>query len=335
MANAGARGYYRVVNPPSMLRNLSADIKALAPAERIALLADEWALVRAGRHHVDSFLDVAAGTKGEQAAAVVSTLVSSLASIADHLTTPASRPAYEAWVTSLLRPTLEQVGWSPADSDTDNNRALRASLVSALGTTANDPDVVATARTLVLQELAKPGTTEPTLLNAAVKVAARHGDAALYDKYLARSRAASDPEEHYRYMYALAEFSDPALVRRTVDYILGPEVRSQDAKLFLAQLLSNPHAQKQAWALVRERWAQVQKKTGEFVGNTVVIAALGTFCDTRTLEEVRQFFTTHKVPDAARTLQQSLERIEQCTRMAATEPPKLAAWLDEQSKHSR
>lgn len=327
MANAGARGYYRVVNPPSMLPSLAAAITSLTPAERMALLADEWALVYAGRHDIGSFMDLAAGFKGERNASVVATLVTSLKAIGDSLTTPASRPSYNAWVTSLLGPALDHVGWSPGASDNDDTRALRASLVSALGETARDPAVIAKARGLVLHELARPGTIEPTLLNAAVTVAARHGDAAVYDKYLERSKVASDPEEHYRYMNALADFSDPALVRRTFDYIVGPEVRSQDATLFIAALLSNPDAQKQAWPLLRERWPQVQKKTGQFGGNTVVIAALGTFCDTRRAAEVRQFFTIHKVPDAARTLQQSLERINQCSTRAATEPARLTAWL--------
>lgn len=115
------------------------------------------------------------------------------------------------------------------------------------------------------------------------------GDAPLYEKYLARSRSASNPEEHYRYMYALASFSDPALVRRTMDYILGPDVRNQDAKLFIARLLGNRDVQALAWQLLQERWNDVQKKTEEFVGNTVIVGALGSFCDARTLAQVRQY----------------------------------------------
>ena len=100
------------------------------------------------------------------------------------------------------------------------------------------PEVLAKARELVLQELDKPGSVEPTLLNVLVPLAALEGNAALYDRYLARAKSASDPEEQYRYLYALASFTDPALVRRTIDFILGPEVRPQDAKLFVASLLA-------------------------------------------------------------------------------------------------
>ena len=128
-------------------------------------------------------------------------------------------------------------------------------------------------------------------------------------------------------MYALASFSDPALVRRTMDYILGPDVRTQDAKIFIAQLLGNPRVRPLAWALVRARWADIQKKTGEFVGNTIIVGALSAFCGAQALTEVRQFFAVHKVPDAERTLQQTEERIQTCTALAAAQSGKLAEWL--------
>jgi hypothetical protein len=37
---------------------------------------------------------------------------------------------------------------------------------------------------------------------------------------------------------------------------------------------------------LREHWNDVQKKTGEFVGNTVIVGALGSFWDERTLAQV-------------------------------------------------
>jgi aminopeptidase N len=231
-------------------------------------------------------------------------------------------------VASLLRPAWQEVGSAGAPGEPEDRRELRASLVSALGLTARDPEVITKARALVLQELARPGAVEASLLNAVVNVAAKQGDAALYEQYVARSKGAADPEEKYRYLTALPSFTDPALVRRTMDDILGPDVRSQDAKLLIAELLRNREAQGLAWQLLRARWDQVQKKTGEFVGNTVIVGGLASFCDARSLAGIRRFFATHKVPDAERTLQQALERISACADLAGAQAPKLAAWLE-------
>ena len=327
MANAGALGYYRVVAPPAMVRRMAEGVGALSPAERVALISDEWALVRAGRHDVGVFLDLASGFKAERNAAAMSTLIGRLRTIGEYLTTKGTREAYAAWLTSLLGPALQEVGWPPHQADTDETRVLRAALVSVLGGVARDPGVVSSARETVLGELDAPGSVEPGLLNAAVTVAAMHGDAALYDTYLARSQAATAPEERYRYLYALAAFPDPALVRRTFDYALSPAVRGQDAKFLLASLMTNRPAQGLAWRLLQSRWAEVQQKSGEFVGNTVVIGALASFCDARTLGEIRTFFTTHKVPDAARTLDQTIEQIGACGRLSTAQSAPLAAWL--------
>ena len=177
------------------------------------------------------------------------------------------------------------------------------------------------------QELARPGSLEPELVNVVVDLAALAGDRALYDKYLERSRAATDPEEKYRYLNGLTSFTDPALVRRTMNLVLEPEMRSQDAKIVIAAMLGSADTQRLAWELLQARWDEVQKKTGEFVGNTVIVGGLSAFCDTRTLEEVKQFFSTHKVPDAERTLQQSMERIGSCATLSNAQSGKLAAWL--------
>ena len=76
----------------------------------------------------------------------MSTLAGALAAIGDDLTTDGSRGKYRAWLSALLRPALQDVGWSPAPDETDDTQALRATLVTALGDTARDPDVLAKAR---------------------------------------------------------------------------------------------------------------------------------------------------------------------------------------------
>lgn len=127
-------------------------------------------------------------------------------------------------------------------------------------------------------------------------------------------------------MYALASFSNPALVRRTMEYILGPELRNQDVPLLKARLFGNSDARTIAWQFLRERWNDVQKKTGEFVGTAAIVGALGGFCDTRTLAQMNEFFAVHKVPDAERTLQQAIERISACVTRSAGLSAKLGGW---------
>jgi aminopeptidase N len=335
VANAGARGYYRSALPTAMIGKIAADLSKLPPTERLQILADEWALVRAGRHGVDSYLDLASGFGSEQIDRVLATLGEALATIGDYLTTDETRAPFRGWVRQLFAPAAKAAGGSGSPGDDDNTRALRATVLRVLGGVGRDPDVLAKARALIEQELATPESIEPTLLDVVVTLAAIEGDAALYEKYLAQSKAANEPEDARRYLYGLAAFSDPALVRRTLDYALGSDMRSQDAPLVIGSLLRNPAARRLVWDLLRARWDEVQKKVGAFNGTTAIVGSLASFCDVTAAEGVRRFFSEHKVPGAERTLAQSLERISSCARLSQSQADKLGGWLRSRGKDQR
>ena len=161
--NAGARGYYRTALPPASLHAASAEVPKLAATERLALLSDEWALVRGGRHDVGSFLDLASGYGSERTGQVMSSLANMLAAIGEDITADKSREPFRAWARSLLAPAAADVGWGPGvepaanSGDDDVKRALRATVVDAMGRIGRDREVLKHARRLVEQELDKPG----------------------------------------------------------------------------------------------------------------------------------------------------------------------------------
>jgi aminopeptidase N len=325
VANAGARGYYRTDPGPDAVRRMADNVAPLSAAERIMLLSDGWALARSTRHAIGVFLDLARGFTAERSDAVLQALTVPLAAIGEDIASPAVRPQFRSWVSSLLTPALTDAGWVGKAQEPDATRSLRATVVAALGYTARDAQVLARASTLVRQELDEPGSIEPTLLNVIVPLAALQGDVALYERYLARAKTATDPEEKYRYLYGLGEFGDPALVRRTMDFILGPEVRAQDTSIFLGRLLRTPDARPLAWDLIQQRSDAIEKK--DPTGTAYVVNSLGAFCDPAAAQEIRAFFATHEVPDAERALAQTVERVDSCARFAAAQRPHLDAWF--------
>src|SRR5215211_3901972 len=217
MGNAGARGYYRSAMSPAMVRTMAEKVEMLSATERMTVVSDEWALVRGGQHEIGTFMDLASGFSQERTAAVMQTLATILRGIGEEYTTPATIEAYRSWVRRLIAPALRDVGVSGSPADDDERKALRAVVVGIAGGIGRDPQVLATARQQVEQELDKPGTIEPTLLTNVLNLAAIGGDAALYERYLQASKAATRPEARYQYLYGLTAFMDPALVRRTME----------------------------------------------------------------------------------------------------------------------
>ena len=128
-------------------------------------------------------------------------------------------------------------GSTRRQSDSDERRALRSTLIETLGTTGADPSSPPSARTALDRTLAGGPPLDPTLAGAIIAVAAEHGDRALQDALLAAADRATAPDEHYRYLYALARFRDPALIDRALEYSLTSKLRSQDTAGFLSRFL--------------------------------------------------------------------------------------------------
>jgi aminopeptidase N len=327
-ANADSRGYYFTEYAPAAVRALSASVAGLKPIERISLLGDEWWMVRAGRHDIGVYLDLAGSLARDETAAITEAIASRLAFTHEYLGTPAQGPRFQAWIRERFGPALAALGVPGTAADSDERQSRRAELLTLVALAGNDTDIQARARALANNYVANPMSLPGTLAPAVLRVAAASGDAALYDPYIAQlEKVGGQPEEYYRFFGALPWFRDPALVQRTLKFAISPAVRTQDTGNLIAGLLGRPHARDAAWAFVQREWPTLTQKLGTFQGIPNVIGALGSFCSTEAAVQVEQFFTKNPVPSSERTLQQSIERIENCAALVARQSPALNAWM--------
>jgi aminopeptidase N/puromycin-sensitive aminopeptidase len=330
--NAGGRGYYRSAYSSQAMSSLMPKVEtALTPVERLALVDNEWALVRAGSHPISVFLSLAEGLKSDRTGAVISEVSRHLQYVTDHLLTAEDRGAYEAWVRALLQPAIRELGWTPTPGDNEERRQLRATVFYTLGYSGNDPEAFAQADSLLNKYRQDPASVDPTLLTAVFSLSALHGTPELYDQFLNGTRSAKSPEEYYRYLSAMTDFSDPALLQRTLDFVLSPSVRSQDTPHLIAGVLSNPAGQDIAWKFVQAHWSELHKKTSYF-GGSAIVHATAVFCSPEKREQVQQFFTEHPAPEAQRSLKQSEEQIGYCIQTKQMQQPALNRWLQQQKR---
>ncbi len=326
VVNAFSRGYYLTEYTPSHLKAFAQPAAGLTPAERVSLLGDEWRLVRSGRHDIGTYLDLANAWAGDTAPAVVEDIATRVGFVASSIASADEAPAFRAWVKRRFGPALDAVGLPGSAGDSDDTQNRRAALLGIMGGTG-DPAVTRRAKALADQYLTNPSAIPPTLVRQVLQVAAADGDAALYERYVAKLAASgAQPEEYNRFLNALTAFQAPALVKRTLEYALSDAVRSQDAPTLIAGALVS--SQKNlAWEFVREKWPALIQKLGVFQGLPAVFQPLGAFCDRAKAEEIRTFFARNPVPAAARMLQQSLERIESCAAVDDRQSAPFAAWL--------
>jgi aminopeptidase N len=330
MVNAGAHGYYRSGYSADAVRAMSRDLeKELTPAERIMLLSDSWAAVRVGQQQIGDYLALAEGLQSDRTRAVVEHMTGQLDYISDHLVTDQDRTGYERWVRQLLTPAAKELGWRPKPGESDETKTLRARVLYSLGYAGRDPEVLAEARKLTEQALDNPSAVDHTMVFSAFSLAAMNGDEALYDRIMAKLKSKdTTQEEYYLYFGALARFRDPKLLERTLDLAASPAVRSQDSLGLISAVMENPAGTDLAWNFVRSHWSDIEKVGGGFTSSEVV-SATGVFCDARLRNEAEDFFATHKVPTAERTLKQSVERMNYCLDLKSQQSPQLSSWLEQ------
>jgi len=327
-ANAGARGYYRTAYSSEVLRGLAPHVETdLTAPERLSLIDDEWALVRAGRHGVPDYLTLATGYGREHVSGVLDEVVRGLSFVHDYLTSGESRTRFETLARSLFQPLYEDVGFAAAAGDPDDRKALRATVIATLGTLGNDTDLAARARMAADRALSGAAPLDSAVASPVLRIAAQHGDARLFDALLAAAERASDPDEHYRYLHALGAFREPALITRGLELALSPQLRTQDTAIYVAQFFANPDARSSALSFVTERWPALQPKVTVFGGDTTLIHSMSGFCDRDARDRIKAFFTAHPLPAATRTLEQTLEEIDNCIALRTTQTAAVGDWL--------
>jgi aminopeptidase N len=327
LGNAGATGYYRVGYQPDAVRALASDAESkLSPAERIALQTNIWASVRVGREPVGDYLAFVQGLQSDRSRAVLEDVLGRLHFINEYLATDTDRESYQVWLRQYLSPIFKDIGWESKPGESDEQSALRARVIIALGYDARDPEALAQASKIAKKALDNPESVNREVAAGAFRLAALTGDQTFYDRMTAQLKNAKSPEEYYVALSTLARFGDPKLLQQTLDYAVSPDVRSQDALGLISQVMNNPAGEKLAWNFVLTHWDAVQKAGGVF-SSAEIVGATDSFCDAHMRDEVVEFFKAHRIEAGERTYRQSIEQINNCIELKSQQEPQLASWL--------
>ena len=307
LVNSGGSGYYRVSYPTAMIRLLAGQLGDLAPLERYNLVSDSWAAALSGRGPVSDFVALARALEdsGEGDPSVWSVVLGALG-LFDRIVPGGDRPVLALAVRTLLGPRARDLGWEPRHDDGERTASLRASVLRALGTIGDDPEVKAEAGRRFAG--ADTVTLHPDLESAVLDIVASDGGPEEFEAFLARYRAPSTPQEEIRYLHALASFSDPALASRTFDLALA-EVRTQNAPFLIQALLANRSVGPLAWERITEEWDTL---VARFPSNILprMLDGVRALCSPPELaDRVTAFVEAHPLAAGGRTVEQILERL--------------------------
>lgn len=335
--NQDGAGFYRVRYPKDAALALARHADALSPVERVNLVADAWALFRAGAGPLAAVLDLLVAFADDRDYTVLGQVVGRLELLEREDAGETERATLRRLVRERFLPRLAELGYDSVpdksgEPEPDATRLERAQVLRALALVARVPEVTAELRARLErfwsgEVTPASGALDPNLLDAASLAVARAADDALYERLRALAVSDPDPAGKRRHLVSLASVENPALVERAVAEFHTDTVPMQDASTYLGALLGNHATAARAWAEIRDRWTEVHKKTAAPMLTRRVVEALGLLHERRA--EVEAFFDAQRqslaaAPAAVRQTRERLRLDEDVHRRARLE---LGAWL--------
>jgi puromycin-sensitive aminopeptidase len=305
VVNESGYGFYRVRYSSDLLTGVTGALDKLSAIERFGLVSDTWAAVVAGLAPLRDFFSMAGRFRDETDLNVWRAILGGFAYL-DNVVDQQHRPGLQAEVRRLLTPAVQRLGWEPRPGESELQSQLRGSLIGALGTQGDDPQVQTRARELYAQYKREPRSVDNNLVPALIGIVAHTGNAADYKEFKERFKNAQTPQDEQRYLYALADFRRLELLRDAMQMTLNGEVRTQNAPYLMMELLMNTECRYEAWSFLKQNW---EKMMGQYPENAIPRMAGGITALVDQENDVDEFFKTHKVKQGGRTIEQHLERL--------------------------
>ena len=311
IVNSSKKGFFRMNYDDEVLSLLKPLVEdnSLNYIDRWNLQNDLFAICIAGKENISSYLDFAEAYNNEE------NYLSS-ANVANNLNFLYLLTFHEPFVDDIkhhahdyLRNLFERLQWDAVKNEKHTDALLRATVLLVLGK-LEDEEILEEAQRRFDLHIKNKQNIKPDLQEVIFSLAAWNGDAQTYEKLIKLYRKSPSQEEKLRVLAAICYFKDEKLLHKTLKFILGKEVRSQNLALPIIRISSNPYGKKIMWSWMKKNWKMLIKKFG--YGNPIanrIVASISLFANATMQKEIKNFFKNNPTPGTEMTLAQTLERI--------------------------
>jgi tricorn protease interacting factor F2/3 len=186
---------------------------------------------------------------------------------------------------------------------------LRSFAISGLGK-LGDEEILKESKKRFDKFLKNQNSLSADLQETVFVLVAWAGNESTYKKFMSLYKNAKSQEEKLRFLGAMCNFQQKNLLLKTLEFTLGPNVRSQNIQMPIMRIAANPYGKEFLWNWLKKNWKKIVKKAG--VGNPLlnrVIASIGQVVEAKQEKEIRKFFKTNPLRGTEMTLEQTMERV--------------------------
>jgi alanyl aminopeptidase len=327
--NAGGVGYYRSAPDAKLLAGLIKNVGRLTLAERVALIGDMTALVRAGTLPAGEALAALPALRPADDRFVAAEASSLLHMVRQSMVSAPQRPKLARFVSRLFAARARELGFTPKPGEPDDAQELRALLVPLVAVDGDEAKLQAEARRLADRWLADHTAVAPDESADVLVIAAAHGDRALFDRMVDVAKKTSDRRLRQRLIGAIGAFRDPKLHRAALDTLYlskdfdirevggrrGRGARTEeDAELVLS------------WA--QEHFDALAERMPK-QGRAFLLRMGQGVCDEEKLKDYEGFFKekAQSILGGPRTYDNVVESIRSCVALRKLQSPSVANFL--------
>ena len=332
LANDGEAGYFRAVYGGDLLAKLLGENgrKLLELPEMIGLLDDVSALTQAGRMPLADALALTPWMVKDPRREVAEESIHWAGRLRENLVPPSLRPQYARYIQKVFGERARALGWTARKSDDEDTRLLRPELVGLVADEGEDATLRAQAKALALRWLSDRKAVDPDVAGVVLEVAARAGDRALFDRYVAEAKHATERSDRRRILATLPAFPGAALNQATLDVIASDDFDARETYRLLGDLDREPESRELAWQFLQSHFDQLLGRLSpELMGGSPGITS--GFCDDGHARAVEQFFHDRlpKLPGGPRNLARAIERIQLCGAFVGAQQASVTKFLQQ------
>ena len=309
--NSGRTGFYRMDYDSETLDNLSLliDEKILNYVDRWSIQNDYYSQCVTGKKKVQDYLDFTNAYFDED------NYISSL-NLAQHLYSLYSLTHKEKFSDEIkqysfnfLRTIFDRLGWDAKKNEPHTNALLRSFAISGLGK-LGDEEILKESKRRFDKFLKNQNSLSADLQETVFVLVAWNGNETTYKKFASLYKKAKSQEEKLRFLAAMCNFQQKNLLLKTLEFTLGPDVRSQNIQMPIMRIAANLHGKEFLWVWLKKNWKKIIKKAG--IGNPLlnrVVASIGQVVEAKQEKEIRKFFKDNPLRGTEMTLEQTMERV--------------------------
>lgn len=333
LANDRAVGYYQVDYQGGLLTALGqGDVEhRLSAPERVDFMGNAQSLASTGKLPVADALGLVEVFHNDPERQVLESAISLAREPRTQLVPVELKPNYQRFIQKNFGQRAHQLGWTLKESESEEDKLLRPSLLLAVATTGGDQELATQAGELTKKWLSDKSAIGPTMMVSTIGTAVSYGDKQLMTGLLADLKKTDDRQDRSRLLRAIAYARDPDAITTGMNAILNKEVPFIEGLGLLFAGQGSPETRHLAFDFMKAHFDELAKirPTGGFDAGAVFPRVGQQFCDANSRAEMDSFFRPRigQFAGGPRALDQTLETIDVCIATKAQQEPGVKAFL--------